>query len=62
MLMGMVLAATRATRMGRSNITTIITAMTAMSSSLRKLTTESLTTWLWSVMVNIVTSSGRVFW
>ena len=61
MLIGMVLAATKATRTGISSNTTTTTAMMAMRSSLRKLTTESLTTWLWSVMVYMLTSLGRVW-
>ena len=54
--MGIVLAETNATRMGRSSMTTPTTAAMAMSSSLRKSTTLSLTTLLWSVMVNMFTS------
>ena len=59
---GIVEAATNATRKGRSNITTIMTAITAITSSCRKLSTLSLTTWLWSVIRKIPTSSGSSFW
>ena len=44
MVMGMVLAATLATRMGSKSMMTTTTEAMAMSSSLRKSTTEELTT------------------
>ena len=59
MVIGMLRADTSATRRGISRMTTMMTEMTDMSSSRRKLSTDSLTTLLWSVMVLMCTSSGR---
>ena len=56
----MLRADTSATRRGISNITTTMTDMTDVRSSRRKLSTDSLTTLLWSVMVVMRTSSGKV--
>ena len=58
---GIDMAETPATRSGISKITTTITEATAISNSRRKLITESSTTLAWSVMVVMLTSSGRVF-
>ena len=58
MVIGIVEAATSATLIGSRSITTAITATIAMTSSRRKFFTLSSTTWLWSVMRKMVTSSG----
>ena len=60
MVIGMVEAATSATRIGMSNSTTMMTATTAITSSRRKLTTESFTTFGWSVIRNSLTLGGSV--
>ncbi len=58
MVIGMVPAATIATRTGMMRITTRITVVMAISSSCRKFSIESSTTFFWSVMVVSFTSLG----
>ncbi len=59
-LSGITMAATRAVRIGKSTIITRITTSMAMNRSRRNETTDSPTTSDWSIMVDIVTSSGRL--